>query len=111
MFSPALATFPPKPRQKNLKSAEPHNPPFETANLGRKTSHFALTSNQSLMNQFLAGLTLLLCAVIPRAQSLDFAAPVTLGNINTDLLPEASGIVASRANPNVFWTHNDGPRT
>src|SRR4051794_4913940 len=41
-----------------------------------------------------------------------FAAPtfstgVTTGNLANALITEASGIVASRMNPNVLWTHND----
>jgi hypothetical protein len=63
------------------------------------------------MNRALAALTCLLCALPLAAQSLNFDAPISLGNINTDLLTEASGIVASRFNPGVFWTHNDGPRS
>jgi autotransporter-associated beta strand protein len=36
-----------------------------------------------------------------------FTTAVQQGNIQSSLVVEASGIVASRANPNVLWTHND----
>ena len=62
------------------------------------------------MNRPLAILTGLLCALPTAARSLDFETAITIGTINSDALVEASGIVASRTNPNVFWTHNDGPR-
>src|SRR6476660_5572022 len=36
-----------------------------------------------------------------------FAAGVATGNIQNTAVTEASGIVASRLNHNVLWTHND----
>jgi hypothetical protein len=36
-----------------------------------------------------------------------FSSGVLTGNIQNSAVTEASGIVASRANPNVLWTHND----
>lgn len=36
-----------------------------------------------------------------------FAAGVSIGNIESTLLTETSGIVASRQNANVLWAHND----
>jgi hypothetical protein len=41
------------------------------------------------------------------------ATPVTLGRLEDPSIVESSGIVASRRNPGIFWTHNDsgdGPR-
>jgi hypothetical protein len=55
---------------------------------------------------FLGGILAQFCA---GAQELRFDAPFSLGAINTDKVTEASGIAASRSNPGVFWTHNDGP--
>ena len=36
-----------------------------------------------------------------------FAAAVEFGVVTTPEITEASGIVASRQNPGVLWTHND----
>lgn len=47
--------------------------------------------------------------MVAAAQELQFDSPVSLGAIDTDKVTEASGIAASRSNPGVFWTHNDGP--
>src|SRR4051812_23658019 len=46
------------------------------------------------------------------AGSVCFGAPtfstgITTGNLANGSITEASGIVASRMNPNVLWTHND----
>jgi len=41
-----------------------------------------------------------------RGQS--FSAAVPFGTVTTPEITEASGIVASRQNPGVLWTHNDG---
>lgn len=51
---------------------------------------------------------LMLAGLLPvdsRAQS--FAAAVEFGVVTTPEITEASGIVASRQNPGVLWTHND----
>src|SRR6185312_3004064 len=40
-----------------------------------------------------------------RAES--YGAPVQLGRLQDPDVKESSGIVASRANPGLFWTHND----
>ncbi len=36
-----------------------------------------------------------------------YGSPVHLGELEDKALDESSGIVASRRNPNLFWTHND----
>ena len=51
------------------------------------------------------------CAFL--AWSTEFAPGKRVGVVETDLIREASGIAASRANPGVLWVHNDsgdGPR-
>ena len=42
-----------------------------------------------------------------RQTNSDYEAPVVLGNLEDNEIDESSGIVASRANPGLFWTHND----
>ena len=42
-----------------------------------------------------------------RAATPGFAAGVEMGAVNTYNVWEASGLVASRQNPGVLWTHND----
>ena len=42
-----------------------------------------------------------------RQESPNYREPRRLANIQDDAVDESSGIVASRANPNIFWTHND----
>ncbi|MFW5846485.1 MAG: hypothetical protein ACOCXJ_09685, partial [Planctomycetota bacterium] len=37
----------------------------------------------------------------------DYAPPVTVGTITAEVLPESSGLAASRRQPDVLWTHND----
>lgn len=37
----------------------------------------------------------------------EFEAPVRVGALRSPALKEASGIAASRCQPNVYWTHND----
>ncbi len=37
----------------------------------------------------------------------DFEAPVKVGALRSPTLIEASGIAASKCQPNVYWTHND----
>jgi len=37
----------------------------------------------------------------------EFGDRLDLGLINNDSLNEASGLAASRRNPNILWTHND----
>ncbi len=65
------------------------------------------------------GLTLLLLASLTGATSPahavcpSFAGPFEVARVETDELDEASGLVASRRHPGIFWTHNDsgdGPR-
>src|SRR4051812_49239849 len=46
-----------------------------------------------------------LAAVTAQAQT--FTSGITTGNIANSAITEASGIAASRLNPNVLWTHND----
>jgi hypothetical protein len=43
--------------------------------------------------------------------STSFAAAIQAGTIQNSSIVEASGIVASRLNPNVLWTHNDSGDT
>jgi hypothetical protein len=43
----------------------------------------------------------------PVAGSEKYNAPVRLANLEDRRVDESSGIVASRANPGVYWTHND----
>jgi hypothetical protein len=40
-----------------------------------------------------------------------FAAPVALGTLQSDQIDEASGLLASRTNADVFWAHNDSGDT
>ena len=40
-------------------------------------------------------------------QTQGYGAPVQLGLIQDTAVKESSGLVASRANPDLFWTHND----
>lgn len=42
-----------------------------------------------------------------RSLGQSFAAAVDFGTVTTPEITEASGIVASRQNPGVLWTHND----
>jgi hypothetical protein len=42
-----------------------------------------------------------------RAQTPTFGSAVALGNLNTFDVWEASGLIASRQNPGVLWSHND----
>ena len=37
----------------------------------------------------------------------EFEAPVRAGTLRSPVLKEASGIAASKCQPNVYWTHND----
>lgn len=37
----------------------------------------------------------------------DFEAPARVGTLRSPALKEASGIAASKCQPNVYWTHND----
>ena len=39
--------------------------------------------------------------------SANYEKPKVIGTIKSDEITESSGIVASRCNPNIFWTHND----
>ncbi len=59
------------------------------------------------LGAFVAGL---ICfnLMTPRAAAATFAPGVTNGFINTYNIYEASGLVVSRQNPGVIWTHNDG---
>lgn len=49
----------------------------------------------------------LLCAPVAFADAPEFGGRVDLGVLEHDPIDEASGLVASRQNPDVFWTHND----
>jgi hypothetical protein len=40
-----------------------------------------------------------------------FDAAVATGSLESDLIRESSGLLASRINPEVFWTHNDAGDT
>jgi hypothetical protein len=37
----------------------------------------------------------------------NYAAPVTLATLKNRSITESSGLAASRANPGIYWTHND----
>lgn len=53
---------------------------------------------------------LLLCGAIGGARSgaaATIGPPVQIGTIVASVIPETSGLVDSRANPNTFWVHND----
>ncbi|MBN1973295.1 MAG: hypothetical protein JW787_06625 [Sedimentisphaerales bacterium] len=41
------------------------------------------------------------------AQDIKFNSGINVGTIQTDLIQEASGIIASRKNESVLWVHND----
>ncbi len=43
----------------------------------------------------------------PAKHSGSYGKPVRLANLEDSSVNESSGVVASRRNPNVFWTHND----
>lgn len=43
----------------------------------------------------------------PVAASVNYDPPVHLADLEDRRVDESSGIVASRANPGVYWTHND----
>ena len=42
-----------------------------------------------------------------KQESKNYREPRRLANLQDDAITESSGIAASRANPGVFWTHND----
>ena len=46
---------------------------------------------------------------VPIAPQLSstFSEPVNRGTVNNPTISEASGIVASRSNSDILWTHND----
>ena len=52
-------------------------------------------------------LVLVNCSCAALAKSGEFAAGRRMGVVNSELVAEASGIVASRQNPGVLWVHND----
>jgi hypothetical protein len=54
-----------------------------------------------------AGLMLFVGLATARAQTPTFKPGITTGTIHNTSITEASGLVASRTNANVLWTHND----
>lgn len=56
-------------------------------------------------------LPLFLLSCTARAQPPAFAAGEVQGTVEHDEITEASGLVASRRTPGVFWTHNDSGDT
>ncbi len=56
-------------------------------------------------------LPILLLACTARAQPPEFAEGVQQGVVAHEEINEASGLVASRRNPGIFWTHNDSGDT
>lgn len=54
-----------------------------------------------------AALALWLTLAAPTRAAVTFADAVSLGTVTAFEINEASGIVASRQNPGVLWTHND----
>jgi hypothetical protein len=61
----------------------------------------------SLRRVLLAALFTLLQACVVSGQTPAFGPGVTNGVVRDTRITEASGIVASRQNPGVLWTHND----
>jgi len=61
---------------------------------------------RSLCSSLCAGL-LLTCSCTLAAKSGEFGPGRRVGIVQSDLVREASGIVASRQNPGVLWVHND----
>ncbi|MBP7049753.1 MAG: hypothetical protein KBE65_01925 [Phycisphaerae bacterium] len=61
---------------------------------------------RSLCSSLCAGL-LLTCSCTLAAKSGEFDPGRRVGVVQSDLVREASGIVASRQNPGVLWVHND----
>ena len=56
-------------------------------------------------------LLLLFAGALPaQAACAEYGGGVAFGTVTLKSLTEASGIVASRRNPGVLWTHNDGSR-
>ncbi len=45
--------------------------------------------------------------VAPETPTITFSEPIDQGEVNNPTISEASGIVASRNNTEVLWTHND----
>lgn len=56
-------------------------------------------------------LPILMLACTARAQPPEFAEGVQQGILEHEEINEASGLVASRRNPGIFWTHNDSGDT
>jgi hypothetical protein len=59
---------------------------------------------QALLTAFFC----ILSAATALAQIPTFAPGRVVGHVNADALREASGLAASRLNPGVLWSHNDG---
>lgn len=64
-----------------------------------------------MLKQFSRGLAAVLFFVLiktaARAQTPAFGDPIDCGEIDASAIREASGLVASRQNAHVLWTHND----
>jgi hypothetical protein len=60
----------------------------------------------SVSTIFLCALSFVLAAAA-QAQTPSFGGAVVMGYVSPDYLWEASGLVASRQNPGVLWSHND----
>ena len=79
--------------------------PFELDAQLAPVPTFPLRPSQAILAAFL----ILLSVVVSAKAACDTFAPgVSLGNVFINDLKEASGIAASRRNPGVLWTHNDG---
>ncbi|HKY43576.1 MAG TPA: hypothetical protein VJM50_10810 [Pyrinomonadaceae bacterium] len=50
---------------------------------------------------------LIICFSVVSAQQAPYGAPTTIATIKNTSITESSGLVASRATPGAYWTHND----
>lgn len=55
----------------------------------------------------IVGVVLFLSALPVSAQGRLFSRPEQVGVVRSSIVEEASGLIASRAYPGTFWTHND----
>lgn len=77
------------------------------------TKNFIFVISVAIFCTFLASCNFVHSGDSPKVQknkkefSDRFAKPKVLGNIKSKEIKESSGLVASRCNKDVFWTHND----
>ena len=77
------------------------------AHLSSRETWRAILLPELLGRRGLAAMALLLLGFIPAEAAPTFASGVSQGMVTMPELGEASGIVASRNNSGVLWTHND----